>query len=158
VPSHNNGNDDITINGTLSAQGTAAQPIIFSSYRDDSAGGDTNNDGNSSGSSADWHNILFTSTSTGNMLDHVEVRYAGGANGAAVIANGAPLTLSNSTIRDSFADGLRLLGSNAVVTGDTFENNGLPFGGAGIHIDLASHPTITGVTFVNNRINGVAVD
>jgi hypothetical protein len=158
VAGHNNSNDDLVVNGTLLAQGTASQPIIFTSYRDDSAGGDTNNDGTSSGGAADWHDILFTSSSTGNVLDNVQVRYAGAVNGAAVIANGAPLTLSNSTISDSFVDGLRLLGSNAKLTGDTFLNCGLPFGGAAIHIDLASQPVITGTSFANNRINGVAVD
>src|SRR2546421_10446335 len=37
------GDNSLTVDGTLSAQGTTAQPIIFTSYSDDSAGGDTNN-------------------------------------------------------------------------------------------------------------------
>ncbi|HEX4612077.1 MAG TPA: right-handed parallel beta-helix repeat-containing protein, partial [Urbifossiella sp.] len=151
--------DNLTVAGTLSALGTAAAPIIFTSPQDDSAGGDTNNNGtNSAASSADWRDIGFTATSTGNVLDHVAVRFAGGVTGAAVIATGAPLALTNSTVSDSFNDGVRLVGSNATLTGDTFANNGLPFAGSAIHIDPASQPVISGATFTNNRLNGVSVD
>src|SRR5262249_24991423 len=34
----------LNVNGTLNAQGTQAHPVIFTSYRDDSAGGNTDND------------------------------------------------------------------------------------------------------------------
>ena len=33
------------VSGTLDVQGTSATPVIFSSIHDDTAGGDTNNNG-----------------------------------------------------------------------------------------------------------------
>src|SRR5437879_802239 len=100
------------------------QPIVFTSNRDDSAGGDTNNDGVGTGSNADWGDIQLTSSSTGNVLDHVELRFAGGNSVAgALIVNGAPLALTNSLIRNASANALRLLSSNPTLTGDTFQNN-----------------------------------
>src|SRR5436190_17579667 len=74
----NYGDNNLNVDGTLNAHGTLAQPIIFTSYSDDSAGGDTNNNGASSGGHGDWGAIQFNAGSTNNLLDHVEVRSGGG--------------------------------------------------------------------------------
>src|SRR5262249_33735502 len=114
----------ITVQGTLTAQGTAAQPVIFTSVYDDTVGGHTLNDGFAGGPHpGDWNQILFTSTSTGDVLDHVDVRYGGAYVEGAVEADTAAPTINNSTISDAFNFGLRLKGSNATLTGDTFQNN-----------------------------------
>ncbi|HSZ56396.1 MAG TPA: hypothetical protein VK797_12085, partial [Tepidisphaeraceae bacterium] len=67
----------LTVNGTLNAQGTAGEPIIFTSYRDDSAGGDTNADGPSSGVAGDWQSIVFNAGSDASVLQNVQIDYAG---------------------------------------------------------------------------------
>ncbi|PHR93446.1 MAG: hypothetical protein COA78_32950 [Blastopirellula sp.] len=61
---------DLKVNGTLLADGTAAAPIIFTSLKDDSAGGDTNNDGTvTTPAKGNWGHILFSVNSTGSIMD-----------------------------------------------------------------------------------------
>ena len=50
----------IRTNGSLVADGTAALPIIFTSFADDGADGqDSNNDGASTGTAGDWYGLRF---------------------------------------------------------------------------------------------------
>jgi len=145
---------DLIVNGTLIADGTAAQRIVFTSDRDDTAGGDTNNDANGNlPNNGNWRAISFGSGSTGNVMDHVEVRY-GGASGAAVFLNTAELTLTNSILRHSSNHGLRIAGSNPVLTTNSFLSNT----GAAISMDLASDPDIDGVTLASNGANALILD
>jgi len=65
----------LRVDGRLTAQGTADQPVVFTSLADDSAGGDTNGDGNSNGTKGDWYGMVLTNGSE-TILDHVSVRYA----------------------------------------------------------------------------------
>jgi hypothetical protein len=114
------GNNNLVVSGTLKAAGTAAAPVIFTSYRDDSAGGDTNNDGTSMGANGDWGSIQFSNTSTASVLDHTEVRYSGGwGNVAAVVDTGAPFTLTNSALRNSYSNALTARSNATVQVGST---------------------------------------
>ncbi len=57
------GGSDFFIRSRLTALGTANAPIIFTSFRDDRFGGDTNNDGASNGVPGDWGGIIFEASS-----------------------------------------------------------------------------------------------
>lgn len=145
----------MTVDGTLTADGSAAQSIVFTSVRDDSAGGDTDLTGPSSGGHGDWKAIHFTASAGAGLLDHVEVRYGGGYNEAAeVIADGADLTLTHSVLRNSYSAGLRLVNSDPVLTNNAFSDSY----GPAISMDLASDPDVRGVTATNNGVIGVQVD
>jgi parallel beta-helix repeat protein len=70
----------IAVNGALKAQGTFDEKIVFTSDRDDSVGGDTNNDGNQSApEKGDWRNIEFNSSSNSevNHLINCIFKYGG---------------------------------------------------------------------------------
>jgi hypothetical protein len=63
--------------GLIIARGTADAPIVFTSYKDDTHGGDTNGDGNvSAPAMSDWNNIDINSTQ-GSVFDHCHFLYGG---------------------------------------------------------------------------------
>jgi hypothetical protein len=71
------GNGGLTVEGTLLANGTAMNPIIFTSEKDDSVGGDTNGDGNGSTPQAgDWDDVFIRENGTAH-LDHCHFKYGG---------------------------------------------------------------------------------
>ena len=72
-------------NGLLIAKGTAEKPIIFTSWRDDSAGGDTDAaDDTVSAKPYDWDALSLNLSNKDSynteesVLEHVELRYGGG--------------------------------------------------------------------------------
>jgi hypothetical protein len=78
---------ELRVNGTLAAVGTSGSHIVFTSYQDDSAGGDTNEDGAATaGAAGQWTDINVTSGNGNSQLKFAEVRYGG--NGSASSAWG----------------------------------------------------------------------
>ncbi|MEK7669351.1 MAG: right-handed parallel beta-helix repeat-containing protein [Patescibacteria group bacterium] len=62
--------------GNIVAHGTSEAPIYFTSWSDDSVGGDTNSDGESTGTPGSWQGLYFKSGSTGS-FDYINLSYAG---------------------------------------------------------------------------------
>jgi hypothetical protein len=125
----------IIIRGSLNAIGTGANRIIFTSIQDDSVGGDSGNDGATSGAPGQWWYLGVNGSA---VLKYVDVRYGG--YGSANHAYGAFLSGNG--------------GANAVV--DIDYSRFLFNQRSGLYAATGSSTTIAHSEFTQNG-NGISV-
>ncbi len=104
----------------LVAKGTVATPVMITSFRDDSLGGDSNGDGVSAGGPADWNGIQVNGGRA--TIDRAKISYA--STGVDALGSTAPVvTMSNSTVKGCY-DGLDAIATTVLsLSSNTFSNN-----------------------------------
>ena len=101
---------EVNVSGTLKAEGTAENPVLFTSVSDSKAG--------------QWKGITFSSGS-GGVIDHAEVRYAGTFSHPGIKIEGVSPTITHSTIRDSSYGGIQVEGGGSPeIAYDSILDNG----------------------------------
>ncbi len=154
--------------GKILANGTNTNPIIFTSYKDDNYGGDTNQDGGSTiPAVGDWENIDLNGES-GSQFICCNFLYGGnGTNPAPTLnlSSGAEATIDKCTfayngggIDGNFYVGVinaKQASNNTVITNCTFYNNVLPLTlAAEINTDNSNTFSYSGNT---NTYNGIFI-
>jgi parallel beta-helix repeat protein len=128
----------LQVNGTLVANGTADNHIVFTSNKSNPAPGD-------------WRQIFFSTSDGGSSLNYCDIFY-GGSNTAAVNMSFSSPLISNSTVQHSLQRGIHLSNSSPIIRGSLIADNN----GNGVHIVSGSPDLGTLVSPGNNifRDNG----
>ncbi|MEM7133767.1 MAG: right-handed parallel beta-helix repeat-containing protein [Chloroflexota bacterium] len=110
--------DSIDVRGQLELQGTENNPVVFTSHKDDSYGGDTNGDGDDSAPNiGDWSQIIFWNTDAN--VRNTVVQYGG----RGIFINDGTGVISNNLIRHN-STGVKIQnGAVATVSSNHFSNN-----------------------------------
>lgn len=135
--------------GTLIAQGTTSENIVFTSLYDDQYGGDTIEAAtNSFTSDWEWAGIYFYSGSDSSILDNCLIRYSGAddTSGAISVSQSSP-TITNTLITETSSYGIQVLSGTPVISGNSISGDD-PFY---VHADALD------VLTNNNIEDGVAV-
>jgi parallel beta-helix repeat protein len=125
-----NPNQRLVISGKLLVNGSSGHSVYFTSYRDDSIGGDTDGGGSSSGSPGDWGWIEFAPSSDDtSTISYAVVRYGGYINaspyttGDLYIHDASP-NIQDSIISYSLKHGIYADSANPILTcNDIFSNH-----------------------------------
>ncbi len=156
-------NAQIAVAGEVIAEGTSSEPITVTSIKDDSIGGDTNQDGSATQPApGDYIGFSFSAgTSTQapgrGTLDYVHARYGGRGSSCGSCgpmfsfgapANEGPTSPPSSVTHSAFDHSVRPAisgGSLSQITDSTFSSNG-----TAISVSATADPQITGNTFSQN--------
>lgn len=140
-------NNDAIWGTGLDINAFGQKPVVITSFADDSAGGDTNGDGNATApSSNDWTDIFIYGPASPLTVSNLDVRY-----GALGFAN-ATVDISSCSFHYSVNENaLTLIGSNVNVTSSTFVGNG-----TGIYVGITSRGNIHYSSFKSQLFNAVA--
>ncbi len=148
----------LAVKGRLSAIATGGETVLFTSAKDDNAGGDTNNDGGATTPGASsWQGIVFETTSVDSacVLRQAEIRFAGHSSYGGVTTRNASPTIDSCDFNNNYF-GLRLEGvSNPVLSNNVIASSTL----VPIALSWVANPVMTNnaFSFSDNRYDAIGL-
>jgi hypothetical protein len=153
--------NSFVVSGSLVISGTATAPVLFTSTRDDSAGGHYGSGTTSTPAAGDWSGLQLN-TGASVSMDYVQIRYATTGlsyaassptgrldhvtftNNGTGVASSSPLTITNSSFtNDSTGISFTGTGYNPTLTASSFTNLS-----TGIYLNGAITPVIRNSSFI----------
>ncbi len=153
--------DDINVQGAMVADGTATQKVVFTSLKDDSNGGDTNNDGNNSApSKGDWDAIIFNPTNLDslNLLKNCIFRYGGsdayGSIWGAIRVYNTTVKVDSCTVELSNSSAFGISGSSNPVISNCMLDN---ISQTPVTMSMFANPSFSNNTVLNVGIMALGI-
>ncbi|WP_282016687.1 right-handed parallel beta-helix repeat-containing protein, partial [Marinifilum flexuosum] len=171
TPSNGYGDKCLIVLGSLKAEGTVNNPIVFTSSRDDNYGGDSNNDQASTLPAArNWGYVkLASNEGSVNLLRHCILKYGGyryDEIGNTNYSHPYQLWITNSsteidncTLENFYEDGIKAVTNNITgITNNTIKGNnrgsGIAYQGIGGKIEFNTiSEVVTGIHYQGNGVN-----
>jgi len=110
--------------GRLVSEGTPQNPVIFTSIKDDTAGGDTNKNGSSTPpETREWVGLRWINSGPAE-LKNTHIRFAGSSGGGALVVSGSTLTLTGVMVTSASYSGVTArAGSQVVISSSRITGN-----------------------------------
>lgn len=137
-----NGNAGLEVFAKITADATEANPIIFTSYKDDSYCGDSNGDGTASTpAKGDWGRLTMRGDQHGSIFRYCKFLWGGASNGGVIVVNTGTGNIhdftfdhctfahtagTNTYYTAAFNGGQMYDESISVVTNNIFYDNAIP--------------------------------
>lgn len=141
----------VITNGMLATEGTAGEPVVITSIKDDEYGGDTNNDGNlSTPAKGDWYHLTFPGVNSEGLLQGTMIRYGGYYNGYAIGATSNDLSILDCEIQHTVTNGIYLNDSSSEVARTSIHD-----GVRGVYCVTGSEASFQDCNFTKNSLYGI---